>query len=158
MKICKVCLQSNILCLACNRKLEQGEIKEIEVKLSRELHKINMERDMSLDFVSIVENDNKLFVVVDSKHAARFIGPGGKNIKKLSHDLGKQVKLLEKAEGSDKHVIEKLIGAPIIGINKIYSGIESYKVRVEKRYMKNVQPLADVVGKIIGKKVSFVFE
>ena len=158
MKICKVCLQSNILCSACSKKLDNGEIKEIDVKLSRELHRINKEQDTDLDFLSTVQDGGKLFVVVDGKHAARFIGPGGRNIKKLSQDLGKQIKLLEKTEGSDKHVIEKLIGAPVIGINKIYSGIESYKVRVEKRYMRQVQPLTDVVGKIIGKKVSFVFE
>lgn len=158
MKICKVCLQSNILCSACSKKLDSGEIKEIDVKLSRELHNINKERDTDVDFLSAAEGGGKLFVVVESKHAARFIGPGGKNIKKLSERLGKQLKLLEKTEGSDKHVIEKLIGAPIIGINKIYTGIESYKVRVEKRYMKNVQPMAGIVGKIIGKNVSFVFE
>ncbi len=157
MKICKVCLQSNMLCSACNKKLDSDEIKEIDVKLSRELHRINKERDTNLDFLSTVEDGSKLFVVVDSKHAARFIGPGGRNIKKLSQDLGKQIKLLEKTEGSDKHVIEKLIGAPIVGINKVYPE-ESLKVRVERRYRKNVQPLAAVVGKVINKKVSFVFE
>ncbi|MEK6888207.1 MAG: KH domain-containing protein [Candidatus Aenigmatarchaeota archaeon] len=157
MKICKVCLQSNMLCSACSKKLDNGEIKEIDVKLSRELHRINKERDTNLDFLSTVEDGSKLFVVVDSKHAARFIGPGGRNIKKLSQDLGKQIKLLEKTEGSDKHVIEKLIGAPIVGINKVYPE-ESLKVRVERRYRKNVQPLAAVVGKVINKKVSFVFE
>ena len=135
MKICKVCLQSNMLCSACNKKLDSDEIKEIDVKLSRELHRINKERDTNLDFLSTVEDGSKLFVVVDSKHAARFIGPGGRNIKKLSQDLGKQIKLLEKTEGSDKHVIEKLIGAPIVGINKVYPE-ESLKVRVERRYSR----------------------
>jgi len=174
MKICKVCLQSNILCSACSKKLDNGEIKEIDVKLSRELHNINKEKDAHLDFLNTVEDGGKLFVVVESKHAARFIGPGGRNIKKLSQDLGKQIKLLEKTEGTDKHVIEKMIGAPIIGINKVYSNEksslrtrslttslypeESLKVRVERRYMRQVQPLTGVVGKIINKKVSFAFE
>ena len=51
-----------------------------------------------------------------------------------------------------------MIGAPILGINKIYSGGESYKVRVEKKYMKSVKPLTTIVGKTLNKKMSFVFE
>jgi len=56
-------------------------------------------------------------------------------------------------------VIEKLIAAQIIGINKVYSaGGESTKVRIDRRYMKNVQPLSDIAGRVLGRKISFVFE
>ena len=55
-------------------------------------------------------------------------------------------------------MIEKLIGAPVLGVNKVYFGAESYKVRVSRKYIKNVQPLTSVVGKILDKKVNFVFE
>ncbi len=158
MKICKVCLQSDILCAACNKKLEGGKIKNIEVGLSRAIHVIGKERSFDADFLFAEESSGRVFIVVESKYAARFIGPGGRNIKKLSQSIGKPIKLLEKASGSEKHVIEKLIGAPILGINKIYSTGESYKVRIERRFMKNVQPLSSVVSKILGKKVSFVFE
>ena len=144
MKICKVCLQSDMLCGACSRKVESGQVKPVEIELSRALNKLNREKSFDIDFIHAVEDGSRLFVVVESKHAGRFIGPGGRNIKELSKLLGKQVKLLEKAEGSDKHVIEKLIGAPVLGINKLYSGGESYKVRVEKRYMKSVQSLSNV--------------
>ena len=158
MKICKVCLQSDMLCGACSKKVESGQVKQIDIKLSRVLNKVNKEKSFDMDFIHAIEDGSRLFVVVESKHAARFIGSGGRNIKELSKLLGKQVKLLEKAEGSDKHVIEKLIGAPVLGINKLYSNGESYKVRVESRYIKSVQPLSNVVGMMIGKKVSFVFE
>ena len=158
MKICKVCLQSDILCGACNRKLEEGRISRMDVALSRALHEINKERNADTDFLCAIEDAGKIFVVVDSRHAARFIGPGGKTIKKISAVLGKQVKLLEKADGGDRHVIEKLIGAPVLGINKVYDGGESYKVRIEVRYARKVRPLSSIVGKILDKKISFVFE
>lgn len=154
VKICRVCLSSDILCAGCARKLENGSISKIDVELSRALHKI----DSGLDFVQSLQEEGKVFVIVDSKHAARFIGPGGRNIKKLSEALGKQVKLLEKSEGSEKHVIEKLIGAPVLGINRVYAGGESFKVRVEKRFARNVRPLSEVVGRILNKKISFIFE
>lgn len=158
MKICKVCMESDMLCGACNRRLESGETKRIEVDLSRVLHKFGKEKGFSIDFVSAVENNGKVFAVVESRHVSKFIGPGGRNIKKVSETLGRQIKLLEKAEGSEKHVIEKLIGAPVIGINKVYSGGEFYKVRIEKRYLKIVHPLAGIVGNVLGKKINFVFE
>ncbi|MBI4174630.1 MAG: hypothetical protein HY517_03220 [Candidatus Aenigmarchaeota archaeon] len=153
MKICSVCLSSDILCSGCSRKLESGQISRADVGLSRALHKIG-----GIDFVQAFEENGRLFVVVDSIHAKKFIGPGGKNIRKVSELLGMQVKLMEKASGSEKHIIEKLIGAPVLGINKVYSGGEFFKVRVERRFARNVLPLKDVIGKILNKKVSFVFE
>ena len=147
-----------MLCSACNRKLESGEIKRIEVDLSRAMHNFGREKGFDMDFLSALEKNGKVFVVVESRHASKVIGPGGRNIKKISEMIGRQMKLLEKAEGTEKHVIEKMIGAPVIGINKIYSGGESYKVRVEKKYMRSVQPVMDIVGKVLNKKMSFVFE
>ena len=154
MKICKVCLSSDLLCSGCSRKLDEGMITKTDIALSRTLHEINQKSD----FIEAFEENGRIFVIVDTKHTREFIGPGGKNIRKLSETLGKPVKLLERATGTEKHIIEKLIGAPVLGINKIYSNGESFKVRLEKRYARNVQSLAGVVGKILNKKVSFVFE
>ena len=174
MKICRVCLQSDILCGACGKKLERGEISGIDVELSRALHSVNKEKGTCVDFLQSFEDSGRIFVVAESRHVAKFIGPGGRTIKKISNNLGRQIKLLEKAEGSDKHVIEKMIGAPVLGINKTYSKEqsslrtqrqtsllypqESYKVRVEERYKRMVQPLSGVIGKILNKKITFVFE
>ena len=163
MKICKVCLSSDLLCSGCSRKLDEGMITKTDIALSRALHEINQKSD----FIEAFEENGRLFLIVDTKHTKEFIGPGGKNIRKLSEALGKPIKLMEKATGTEKHIIEKLSGAPVLGINKVYSNQkaskentsgESFKVRVERRYVRNVQPLAGVVGKILNKKVSFVFE
>lgn len=158
MKICKVCLSSDILCSGCSRKLEEGKITKTDVKMSRAVQKLSEETGIDVDFIQSYEHEGRIFVIVESRHAAGFIGPGGRNIKKLSEILGKPVKLLEKAEGSERHVIEKLIGAPVLGINKVYSNGESFKIRVERRYMRNVQPLTGMIAKILGKKISFIFE
>ena len=159
MKLCKVCLTSDMLCSVCSRHVDSGAIKKIDVDLSRALYKISKESGFEIDFVDTVESNGRIFVIVESKYAARFIGPGGRTIKKLVEAVGRPIKMLERAEGSDKHIIEKLIAAQIIGINKVYtqSG-EAMKVRIDRRYMKNVQPLADVAGKVLGRKISFVFE
>lgn len=159
MKICKVCLNSDMLCSACSKGVESGAIKKVDVDLSRALFRLGKENGYDIDFLESSESNGKLFVVVPSAHAARFIGPGGRTIKKLAEAVGRPIKMLEKAEGSEKHVIEKLIAAQIIGINKVYSaGGEATKIRIDRRYMKNVQPLDGIVGKVLGKKISFVFE
>jgi transcription antitermination factor NusA-like protein len=159
MKICSVCRQSDMLCNACSKKVEEGQIKKVDVELSKALTKIGKEKGFDLDYVEIIDNGRMLFVVVESEMAGKFIGPGGKTINRISEMVGKRVKLLEKTEGSDKIVIEKLIGAPVVGVNKIFSvSGEAMKVRVQKKYARNVQPLASIVGKILDKKISFVFE
>lgn len=158
MKICKVCLQSDILCNSCSKKLEDGKISRADIELDRAIHKINKEKDFDVEFLCAFEEGSKLYVVVDSKNTPKFIGPGGKNVKKVSELIGKQIKVMEKANGSERHVIERLLGVPVLGINRVYSGSESLKVRIEKRYMRAAQPLANVVNKVLGKRVSFVFE
>jgi transcription antitermination factor NusA-like protein len=158
MKICKVCLQSDMLCGACAKKLEDGLIRKVDIDLSRAVHKIGKDSGYDIDFLDTIDGGTRLFVIVESRYAGRFIGPGGRTIKKISELVGKQIKLVEKATGTDKHIIEKMIDAPVIGINRIYDGKESYKVRVEQRYRRNVEPVADVIGKLLNKKVSFIFE
>jgi transcription antitermination factor NusA-like protein len=159
MKICAICRQSDMLCGACTKRVEEGLIKKSDVALSRAIYKIGKESGYDIDFVESVEAGGRLFVIVESQYAGRFIGPGGRTIKKISEMVGKQIKLLEKAEGSDRHVIERMIGAPIMGINKVVStGGEAMKVRVEGRYRKMVEPVSGVVGRVLNKKISFVYE
>ncbi len=158
MKVCKVCQQSDMLCSACSKNVQEGKIKQIDVELCKALNAINKEKNYDLDFLETVDDNGKLYVIVESGLAGKFIGPGGRTIRKISETIGKQIKLLEKTTGNDKTVIEKLIGTPIIGVNKVYFGAESYKVRVSRKYIKNVQPLTSVVEKILDKKVNFVFE
>ena len=157
MKLCRVCAQSDMLCSACSRRVESGEISKVEIALTRAIRKLGKEGDYSVDFIAAIERAGRIYVIVDSKHAARFIGPGGRNVKKLSQIMGKPVKMLVKTTGTEKHVIEKLVGAPVIGINKVYDGVESLKVRLEKKYA-SVGPLEGIVSGIIEKKIKFVFE
>jgi transcription antitermination factor NusA-like protein len=159
MSICKVCLQSDMLCNACAKKVDSGEIKKIGVDLARALFKISKESGHDIEFLEAIEGKDRLFVIVESKYAGRFIGPGGRTIKKLSEIVGKQIKLLEKAEGSDKQVIEKILCVPVVGINKIYTtGGEALKVRIDAKYRRNTETVVPLLGKIMNKKISVIFE
>jgi transcription antitermination factor NusA-like protein len=159
MSICKVCLQSDMLCGACARKVESGAIKKIDVDLSRAVYKLSKESGHDIEFLHAIEGRDRLFVIVESKYAGRFIGPGGRTIKKLSEMIGKQIKLLEKAEGSDKEVIEKMLCVPVVGINKIYTQDgEALKVRIDGKYRRNTETVVPLLGKILNKKISVVFE
>ncbi len=152
MKICKVCAQSDMLCAACQKKLEDGQIKQAEVDFYRAV------KELGVELVDVLERGNRLYVIADSNNSRKIIGPGGKTIRKISEQLGKQIKVLEKTEGTDKEVIEKLIGVPVKGVNTVYSPSESYKIRLDKKYRKMAEPLKSVVSEIIGKKITFVFE
>jgi len=100
MKLCKICINSDMFCSACAKGVESGVIKKVDVELSRALYKVSKESGYDIDFLETAESNGKLFVVVPSAYAARFIGPGGRTIKKLAEAVGKPIKMLEKAEGS----------------------------------------------------------
>src|SRR3989344_6309223 len=51
MKICKVCLSSDILCAGCSRRLEDGKITKTDIDISRAIHKISREKDFNVYFV-----------------------------------------------------------------------------------------------------------
>ncbi len=158
MKICKVCIQSDMLCSACSKKLEEGKIKQVEVDFFRAMRKLSKDKAFDIEIIDVLESGNRIFVVAESMYAKRIIGPGGKNVKKLSEDLGKPIKVLEKTNGTTKEIIEKLIGVPVLSVSTVYSPSESYKIRIDARYKKNTEPLSNIVGEVVGKKVTFAYQ
>jgi len=158
MKICKICLQSNFLCSGCSEKLESGKITKTDVAITRAIHKMaDTMKNFNADFLKSFESDKFIVIMADSKHTGMLIGKAGRNVKKLGEMLGKNVKVIEKT--SEKEMIETLLNVPILAINKIYAGHESYRIRIEKRFEKRVdKKLFQLIEKIIEKPVEVIFE
>lgn len=152
MKICGICLNNDMLCQACNNKLERGEISELDVKLSRALHKLGIRGD----FIKAIDG-NYVVIFCDSSSASKLIGRSGRNAKKIEGAIGKRVRVIENS--GKKAVAEKVLNVPVIGINILYSGGESYKIRIQKQYQRKVkQEAASMLDKIFDKNVQLVFE
>ncbi|MCX6815786.1 MAG: hypothetical protein NT120_02960 [Candidatus Aenigmarchaeota archaeon] len=153
MKLCSMCIKSDMLCNACNKRVESGLISKSDVAVSRALHKLHFD----CDYMKSFETDGTLVILADRKATGLLIGKAGKNVNKLSTALGKQVKVIEHMT-DEKKFIEKIIGGSVLGINKVYGQNEIYKIRVENRMRKRTQNMAPIVSKVLDKNVKFVFE
>lgn len=158
LKICNVCLQSNFLCSACNKKMEHKEMTKTDVAVSRALYNLSKDvKNFNADFLRAIETEKFIVILVDRAHAGKIIGTGGKNVKTLGEILKKNVKIIERA--GEKQMLEKLLNVPILALNKVYSGQEKIRIRIEKRYRNKVNlNLKPAIEKLLEKPVEIVFE
>jgi transcription antitermination factor NusA-like protein len=153
MKICQVCINNDILCNACNSKLEKGTITKLDVFVSRALKK----QDINADFENVIEDTNIIIVLADKENSSKLIGKGGMNAKKLEKHLGKKVRVIEK--GDKKTMAEKILNAPVIGINVLYAGEEKYRIRLDKSSKNRMkETMFKMLEKTLGKKIEVVYE
>ncbi|NJE30803.1 transcription elongation factor NusA [Thermococcus sp. 18S1] len=166
--ICEVCLKTDdILCPADEKKLQDGVISELDVKVARLLYKLIGDADM--EFKRAVEAGDIIVIVVGEGDVPITIGKGGKNIKALMRELGKRIRVIEAVEvtGTDdvkKLATDLLYPAGVFGVNIVYKpgGGTYYKVLVMGRDRKKLPEKADVLESILSQitgaevKINFI--
>jgi len=166
--ICEVCLKTDdILCPADEKKLQEGIISELDVKVARLLYKLL--GDVDIEFKKAVEAGDLIVIVVGEGDVPITIGKGGKNIKVLIRELGKRVRVIEgmKAETTDelkKLASDLLYPAGVFGVNVVYrpGGETYYKVLVFGRDRKKLPEKANVLESILSQitgaevKINFI--
>ncbi|CAD5243858.1 KH domain-containing protein [Thermococcus camini] len=166
--ICEVCLKTDdILCPADEKKLQDGVISELDVKVARLLYRLIGDADM--EFKRAVEAGDIIVIVVGEGDVPITIGKGGKNIKALMRELGKRIRVIEAVEvtGTDdvkKLATDLLYPAGVFGVNIVYKpgGGTYYKVLVMGRDRKKLPEKADVLESILSQitgaevKINFI--
>ena len=156
-QICQVCLNSEILCTACQEKVDTGKISVRELEIIRKINALSdkIKGIDKADIKGIHETEGLLAIVCSKGEAPKLIGRGASNIRKLSRDLGKTVRIIE--ESSDKRsFLQNLIyPVPILSLNLIFSSDgEKYKVAVPNRGLPISQrSFVEVASQILGKPV-----
>ena len=165
--ICEVCLKTDdILCPADEKKLQDGIITELDVKVARLLYKLL--GDVDVEFKKAVEAGDLIVIVVGKGDVPVVIGKGGKNIKALVKELGKRVRVIEGIEAETTEEIKKLVTdlfypASVFGVNVVYKpgGETYYKIlvfgREKKKLPEKPEILESVLSQIIGKEVTISF-
>ncbi len=165
--ICEVCLKTDdILCPADEKKLQDGIITELDVKVARLLYKLL--GDVDIEFKKAVEAGDLIVIVVGKGDVPVVIGKGGKNIKALVKELGKRVRVIEGIEAETTEEIKKLVTdlfypASVFGVNVVYKpgGEKYYKIlvfgREKKKLPEKPEILESVLSQIIGKEVTISF-
>jgi len=135
--ICKVCLNSNVICKACSKIVNELGLSKNEISLFRKLNKLEKSIKVleDVDVKRIISN-GKIVIIVGKGQAARFIGKRGINIKKLKKFFKKVIKVVEESDDMKTFIQNIVFPVPLLGLNVIYDNGERYVIRipnVEKR-------------------------
>ena len=166
--ICEVCLKTDdILCPADEKKLQEGVISELDVRVARLLYRLI--GDVDMEFKKAVEAGDIIVIMVGEGDVPITIGKGGKNIKALMRELGKRIRVIEAVEVKDTEDLKKLATdllypASVFGVNIVYKpgGGTYYKVLVLSRDRKKLPEKADVLESILSQiagaevKINFI--
>ena len=163
--ICNVCLKSDVLCSNCEEKLENGDITELEIKVSRILKDLSNEygslRDSEIKHV--YDTENVLVIVTAEGDGAKVVGRGGEIVKEIADRVDKSIRVVE-ASQEDRAVIKGLLSpAEIQSINTVFRPDgESQKVVVPAEYEGkinlSIEELESLISDITGNDYEIAFE
>ena len=162
--ICEVCLKSNILCSACQEKLNSGKISQKDVDISRYLYDLSdkMRSIKDIKILRIVDCGS-LIIITGRGDAAKLVGKGGVVVKKIAKDFKKSIRILEEAPSFKDFVEDLLSPAPISGINTLYKDdIEIYRIKIPAIQKNSIMITPEIFSQIISNfyklKAEIVFE
>ena len=163
VRICELCMKSNVLCSGCDEKLKRGKISELDVKISRLLYKMKDRYNLeNVDFTKAIDL-GRVVLVLTNKDVGLLIGKEGKVVAEISQAVGKKVRIAEMSGDIKKTIADIVAPAKILGINKVYKKDGNlYKVRFSKREIKqlpvDINTLEKALQSLLESEVMMVFE
>ncbi|MCW4020948.1 MAG: hypothetical protein NWF14_06950 [Candidatus Bathyarchaeota archaeon] len=121
-KLCQFCLRSGMLCSKCKRKIEKGDVSQLDLQIGRLL--ISMEDEypplQDVYFHKAVESNNVLALFVGQGDIAKVLSYGGKIVKFLERSIKKTVRVLEHKSEERKFLEDLFAPMSILTINRIW--------------------------------------
>jgi len=154
-ELCQFCLRSGILCSKCKKKVEKGEISQLDLEIARLLVSLE-DRYPSLQdvyFYKTVGADDVLAILVKRGDIAKMLSYGGKIIRILEKKTKKTIRLLEYNTDERKFLEDLFVPLSILTINKIWlpDGTTETKVILRRRRTSmNINALKEIAKKVQG--------
>jgi len=160
LPICDMCAKTGVLCNVCEKKLESGNISEIDVEISRILSTCD---DADFGFDRAIELEGAVIILAKKPDANKLINSGS-IINTVSNELCiNNVKVI--SVGSVIETIRGLIApARVIGVNKVFKkdGSTGQRVRVDIRDKNKIKievdELKDLISNLSESDVDIIFE
>ncbi len=154
--VCEVCLNSDILCMACKKKREEGKVTESDIRISKVINEVakTFKPLNEVRIKKVIEGRNLAVIVCGKGDGARLVGKSGVMIKKLSKLVGKPLRVVEESEDVKEFVQNLINPVPVTGLNIIYKPEkEVLKVIIPKgrNIPMSKESFAEVVNQVFGK-------
>ncbi len=161
--VCEADAKSGFLCPACQERLSKGEITDLDVEISRILHKYR--EQFSLEPVEVVKaiDCGKKLVILSDSDAGLLIGRGGKVAAVLAKELGKPVKIIQRTNDLRKMIEELIMPVRVLGINEVFkAGEKEWRIRIKRsdapRLPLEMKSIESVLNNLVREKTTIAFE
>ncbi len=162
-EICEICLNSDVLCSACNQKLDIGRITKIDIEVAKFLKSLEDKFKIlkKAQILRVFLTKDQMIVVARKGDASKIIGKNGSIVKLLSKEFGKTVKVVEEGENITEFVNNFIYPACIEGVNIVYGKngeIAKYKIRIPRQYLRKIDRnlLEEVIESVFEKPVEMI--
>jgi len=98
LPICEACAKSSLLCEACDRRLEAGEITPLDVELARVVHEVG---GGVFGFKRVIDAGEHIILLVDRAELGVAIGKGGVNIQKIMKRTKRKARVVGVGDAKD---------------------------------------------------------
>lgn len=162
--ICDICLNSSILCSACQEKLTSGKVSESEISVLKFLFRLSDKVRSLADIKIIKVIDSSTIIIISGKgDAAKIVGKGGSVVKALAKEFGKSIKVIEEADNIKDFSQRLLSPVPIIGVNTIFAiDGERFKIRIAESHKGKMHisqdTFSEIMSNIYKNKAEISFE
>ncbi|MFH1587224.1 MAG: hypothetical protein ABID38_05170 [Candidatus Diapherotrites archaeon] len=118
--LCEIDAKREDLCPDCQKRLDEGKINDLDVRVSRSLHKLSKKFFFkNVDFTRALEL-NEIIVLVCEGNIGSLIGKRGRVVAELTAEFGKKCRVIERSS-DEKKMVQDLVGtARVLGINKVF--------------------------------------
>ena len=121
--ICSICLNSDMLCMACKKKLDSGAITEGDIRIARLINDVakTFKPLGEVTLKKVIEGKNVVLVICGRGDVAKLIGKDGIMIKKLSKLAKKPLRVVEET-GDIREAVKNLVyPVPLVRLNILYT-------------------------------------
>ncbi len=164
--LCSICLESDdILCTGCQAKLEDGDISDVDVELSRLLNDLadSIETLQDVTIKKTITTSKAVVVLTAEGDGPKVVGRNGRVVKEIADTFDRSIRVVEDTGDVDK-VVDKLL-APVghKGVRTVYKPDgEEQKVIVDRddrpRVPFTAEEFRDVVEDLTGEGIMLAFE
>jgi transcription antitermination factor NusA-like protein len=155
-----------LICGNCQKKIEEGEVTDVDVKVARALVKIEDEDPniKEATFKQALEPDGVIVILVGKGDLRRLIGPGRRVLRKLESELQMKVRIVEESRNPQNVLRDLIRPVRILGVNTIWLPDNSFerKVRISERDRDNIpltlKQLETAIQEISGERIRIEFD
>ncbi len=147
LPICNICAKTKTLCASCEAKLKNGEISELDVKISEIIYELGKGE---FGFKKAVDVGNFVMILTEKGDVGKIIGPGGENLRKIEEAIGKSVKAIS-ASSVEEMIYALISPANIVSTSRLYrsDGKVIKIIKINKNDMDKLKIDINLIKKIV---------